>query len=316
MPLHSDVHIDRPLSNFMQAYKPFGLIAQDIVPWVTVNNKSDSYVTFEQKDGFTLPETIRGPKDTANEVDWSTGSDNYACIDHALRNFLPDAIVGNSDPGIDPRRRTSEQLTDLLLLAYERVIATLVTTAGSFGGAYKDTLSGGDQWSAYATSDPLANVETGRQAMFVPPNVMLISDEVWAQLKFHPQIISKISGGATTMNPALVTRQLVAEAFEVDRLLVGVAKYNTANKGQNSSFSRVWGKFCLLAFVQEAASLDDVSAFKSFRWNQLSTDAVYQVRTYRDESKGGGGEWIEVETSYDEKIVASDTAYLLSTVVS
>ena len=69
MPQYSHVHVDRPLSNFMVEYKNERLVGQDVIPFVPVANKSDKYVIFTQKDRFTLPTTIRGPKDEANEID-------------------------------------------------------------------------------------------------------------------------------------------------------------------------------------------------------------------------------------------------------
>jgi hypothetical protein len=315
MPTHAQVHADRPLSNFAVEYRNDKLIADMCSPFVPVNNKSDSYYIYTKRDRFTLPETIRGPKAEANEVDWSTSTSSYGCIDHALREFLPDALVANSDPGVDPRRRTTGFLTDLLLLAYERVIASKVTTASNYASAYKTALTGADRWNQGATSDPIANVDTAKAACFLDPNTMIMGKEVWNQLKRHPAILDHIKGGATTDRPSLVTLELVAEIFELDRVLVGSAKYNSANKGATASYSYVWGKDCVLAYIDQGASLEGVSAWKTFRWRQLSTDAVYQVRTYRDESKGGGGEYIETETSYDEVAVCSDVAYLIDTVI-
>jgi hypothetical protein len=316
MPLHSEIHVDRPLANFAVEYQNARFIAADLVPFVPVNNKSDKYMVYTKKDRFTLPETIRGPKAEANEVDWSASTDTYGCVDHALREFLPDSIVANADPGVNPRARTVDFITDLLLLSYERVIAALTTTYASYGGSYRTQLSGGDRWDVYATSDPLSNIETGKAACFVEPNVCVMGFEVWQKLKHHPQILDRISGGSTKANPAMVLPQLVAELFEVDKLLIGKAKYNSSNKAQTASYSYVWGKDVVLAYVEPQPSLQGVSAWKTFRWQQMSTDEGYQVRTYRDEAKGGGGEYIEVETSYDEKEVCSDVAYLIDTVIS
>jgi len=316
MPLHSDVHIDRPLSNFAVKYKNEAFIAQALAPFVPVMHKSDKYITFTQKDGYTVPETIRGPKDTANEVDWSTSSSTYGCVDHAIREFISDAIVENSDPAIMPRQRTTEMLTDLLMLDFEIDIATLTTTAGNYGANYKTTLSGGDQWSAHATSDPMTNVQTGKDACFKEPNTIVMGKTVWTTLRQHPQILDRVSGGSTNFNPARVTPELVAELFEVDNLYIGKAKKNDTNKAQTASFTDVWGDFVVIAYVEQQPTLDGCCAWKTFLWNQLATNLGYQVRTYRDESRGGGGEFIEVETSRDSKVICADVAYLISDLVA
>jgi hypothetical protein len=316
MPNPSDLHIDRPLSNFAVEYANAKLIADGVCPIVRVGNKSDLYNTYEKKDRFTIPETARGPKDTANEVEWSKSYSNYYCKDRALREFLSDASVANSDPGVNPRQRTTTFLTDLLLLDLEVTVAALATTYANYGSGYRAQLSGGDRWDQFATSDPLANIETARAAIFMEPNVAIIGAEVWAKIKQHPQILDRVSGGSTNANPAMVTAQLVAELFEVDRLLIGKAKRNTANKGQTASYSYIWGKDVVLAYVSDAPSLEDMSAWKTFRWNQMSTAVGYKVRSYRDEEKGGGGEWIEVETSDESKVICADAAYLIDTVIT
>jgi hypothetical protein len=287
-----------------------------VAPFVPVNNKSDSYFIYTKKDKFTLPETIRGPKDKANEVDWSASTSTYGCIDHALREFLSDSLVNNSDQGVDPRRRTNNFLTDLLLLTFERVISALATTYGNYGSSYRVQLSGGDQWDSYATSDPIGVVDTGKEACFIEPNTMIMGKQVWTQLKNHPQILDRITGGATKVNPAMVTPELVAEIFEVEKVLIGKAKYNSSNKAQTASYSYVWGKDVVLAYIEDQPSLEGVCAWKTFRWNQMTTGEGFQTRTYRNEEKGGGGEYIEVETSYDEKAVCTDVAYLIDAVIS
>jgi hypothetical protein len=314
-PTNAMVHIDRPLSNFAVSYKNTDLIGRDVIPFVTVQKKSDSYMTYEKKDAFTVPETVRGPTDTANSVDWAASTGSYSCVDHALNKFTPDAIAANADPGVDMRRRTTEMLTDLILLGYEQAVATLVTTAGNYSGQIT-TLTGGDQWSSYATSDPLGNIETARAGCFYAPKICVMGYEVWAILKQHPQILDRVSGGATNASPAQVTKALVAELFEVDQLLVGNAKINLNNYAQTASYTRIWGKDVVMAYTLPTPTLDDASAWKSFQWRQLTTNMGYQTRTWQDPTRGGGGEVIEVETSYNIKAVASDNKYLIDAVIA
>lgn len=316
MPTHSDVHVDRPLSNFAVEYRNKAFIGDMVVPDVPVMNKSDSYFIFTKKDNFTIPEDLRGPKDYANQVDWSTSTSTYYCEDKALRNFLPDSIVNNSDTPIKPRQRTTGNATNLLTLAKEKRCVDAVFGASNYASAYKATLTGNDKWSDYTNSDPIGNVETGKAACFLEPNTMVIGGQVWRKLKHHPQILDRITGGATAGDAAIVRPQLVADIFEVDRLLIGKAKYNSANKGQTASYTYLWGKLCALLYLEEETNLENVSAWKNFRWIQESTEVGYMVRTYREEAKGGGGEWIEVETSYDIVQVCSDVGYLISGAVA
>ena len=316
MPLHSDVHVDRPLSNFAVEYKNAALIGALVAPFVPVNNKSDSYMIYTQADKFSLPEDIRGPKSTAKEVTWGSSTSTYGCIDRALRDFLADSIVGNSDPGVNPQQRTTSFLTDLLMLRFEKRIVDLVTTYGNYGGSYKTTLSGTTQWSDYINSDPIGVIDTGKAACFIEPNSLILNKQVFDKLKRHPQLIDSVKGGATSSNPALVNIEQMKEIFGIENIWIGAAKYNTSLKGQTAAFDYLWGKHAILAYVDPAVSLEGVTAFKTFRWTQMTTGAPYKVRRYRDESIGGGGEWIEVEMSVVEKAICADLAYMIKDAVA
>jgi hypothetical protein len=316
MPQHSDLHIDRPLTNFAVEYKNEAFIASQVAPFVPVNNKSDNYVTFNKEDKFSLPEDIRGPKSEANEVTWGTATGTYGCIDRALKDFLSDSMVANADVNINPEQRTTGFLTDLLLLGYEKRVADLVFTYGNYAtSGLRITLTGDDQFSA-TSSDPIGVVDTAKDACFMEPNTIIMGQEVFNILKRHHQLLDHVKGGATSSAPAMISQEIMAEIFGVDRILIGKAKYNANKKGQTASYSRLWGKHLVVAYIDPSVTLDNLSAWKTFRWNQVSTGAGYKVRRYRDEKRGGGGQVIEVEMSVIEKAVCSDLAYIVKDAVA
>lgn len=316
MPLHSDVHIDRPLSNFAVEYANKKFIAAMVAPFVPVNNKSDSYVIYNKEDKFSLPEDIRGPKSEAKQVTWGSTSGTYGCIDRALKDFLADSLVANADPGVNPQQRTTNFLVDLLLLKFEKRVVDLVTTYAGYGGSYKTTLSGTTQLSDFAASDPIGVIDTAKSACFIEPNSLIMSKEVFDKIKRHPQLLDHVKGGSNNTSPAKVNAQTMAEIFEVEQILIGEAKYNSATKGATASYSSLWGKHIIAAYIDPNVSLESVTAWKTFRWNQQSTGAGFKVRRYRDESIGGGGEFIEVEMSVIEKAVCSDLAYMIKDAIA
>ena len=312
MPLHSDLHIDRPLTNYAVEYKNAALIAPEVAPFVPVNNKSDDFVVFTKADKFSLPLDLRGPKAEAKEVTWGTSTDSYGCKDRALKDFISDAMAANADVNINPMERTVGFLTDLLLLNFEKRVADLAFTYANYAtSGLRVTLSGGDQFSSPASSDPIGVVDTAVNACFMPANTLIMGKAVYDVLKRHPQLLDHVKGGSTTNNAAKVNLANMAEIFEVDRILVGKAKYNTSIKGQTAGYSYLWGDSLVAAYIDPSVTLDNLSAWKTFRWTQESTGAGYKVRRYRDEKRGGGGNEIEVEMSIIEKAVCADLAYIV-----
>jgi hypothetical protein len=313
MPQRVDVHVDQPLSNFAVEYKnPAGLyIANRVAPPVLVPKQSDKYFVYDKKDRFTRPKTARGPKGKANTVDWNVSSDTYKCNDRALRDFVSDATVANSDAPIQPRQKTAAIVTDLLLLDREIDVLGYITTYANYGSSMRTQLTGTDQFTDYTNSDPIGVIDTGKAACFMDPNYMFIGKSAYDKLKRHPQLLDHVKGGATSGDPATITAAQMAEVFEIQNVVVSSAKYNTANKGQTSIFDYIMGDSIVLAYIDAAAQMEGISAFKTFVWQQMATGIGYKVRSYRDEEVGGGGEWIEVETSDDFKVVCSDVAYLI-----
>ncbi|ACL05240.1 hypothetical protein Dalk_3552 [Desulfatibacillum aliphaticivorans] len=312
MPGVQNVHVDGVLSNIAVEYRNGKMIAGEVFPDVEVGKKSDKYFVYDKADRFTPAQTARGPKDEANEVEWNVSPADYACNDEALKEFVPDSVVANADVPLRPRAKTVEVLTDLIMLGREIRVKDLATAPANFGTGFKITLSGTDQFSDFDNSDPIAVIDAGKAACFMAPNTMIISKPGFDVLKRHPQLLDHVKGGATNSNPAKVSIDVMKEIFEVDNIVIGAAKYNTANKGKTASFDYIWPKSIVLAYIDPKPELEGVSWSKAFRWKQMATNQGYKVRTWRDESRGGGGEVIEVETSLVEKVVCSDLAYLIS----
>lgn len=316
MPDFDNVHYDVLLANAAVEYKNDKFIANDLVPAFTVPFASGKYTAFDKKDRFTRVKTLRGPKGEANTVDWNTTEQPYACDDHALKDFISSKMERNNNKILNLRTKVTERVTDLLLLEREILTAEQAFTYANFGTAFRTTLSGSAQLSEYTTSDPLAQIDAAKAACFADPNVIVMGKQVYDVLKRHPQLLDHVKGGSTNADPAKVTLENMAEVFEVDRIIVGAAKYNTANKGQTASFDYIWGKHILCAYVDPKAGLDGITWAKTFGEDFQGGAQNMRVRPYWDDKTGGGGTWIEVELSMAISVVCSDLAYLIKDAVA
>ena len=80
-----------------------------------------------------------------------------------------------------------------------------------------------------------------RSAVGIRPNVLLLSAQAYKYLKHHPKLLDRIKYSAK----GIVTPELIAEIFDLEKVLVGEAVY-VDNAG---NFTDVWGKDAILAFV-------------------------------------------------------------------
>lgn len=305
MPVIQDIHVDAVLSGVSVAYSQPGFIADAVFPRVKVKKESDKYYKYGYEK-FATPETKRAPKTAYKRIDWTPSTDTYQCEEYGLEEPIDDRERDNADDPLSLDVDTTELLTEQIMLARERRVAAIV-----FSGTYMTTnvtLSGTDQWSDYTNSDPVANITTARAtinaAIGRDPNTMVISREVFDKLKDHPQVTERVK----YTQLGIVTVQLLAALFEVPTILIGESLYNTAKEGQTASLSRIWGKHCLLAYIEPRPGIKKMSLGYSF------ASRVRQTEKYRENKIKS--DIIRVSEVIDEKLVAAAAGYLIINAVA
>ena len=215
-------------------------------------------------------------------------------------------IVANADSPLTPEREATEFVTDKLLLRLEKDVADLVFTAGNWTNT--GTPNGG-VWSG-DSSDPINDVvgsslvrETVRKAIGRYPNVCVLGAAVWASLQRHPDILDRVKYTQT----GVVTEQLVAALFGVDKLLVGRAIIDSAKEGATASIGDVWGSSAFFGYVAPTPGLMTPSAGSIFSWKNR------EVNQYREDQEHQTV--YECVQNWDSKVTSADSGYLLTSCV-
>jgi len=218
-------------------------IADEVLP-LTPTARLFRYLKHTAEDSYTLPDTLVGRKGKPNQVSFSATEVEAQTEDHALDDPIPnDDIESNNIPNYDPLGKSTEYLTDLLLKRREKRVADVVFNANTYASSNKVTLSGTDQFSDYTDSDPVSVMLARLDVPQIRPNIVIFGQDSWRVTRQHPKVVESIKGtGAGTGAQGTVTRQQLAELLEVEQVLVGQGRLNTAKKGQTASFTRIWGK--------------------------------------------------------------------------
>jgi hypothetical protein len=311
-----DLHIDTPLTNMVIGFEPQGFIVQDIFPAVPVAKQSDVYYKWTKGDFFRIPDTVRAPKTKGRSVVFNVSSDTYFAKNYALVHEEAFEDMANADQILKSRQKRVRALKNLLTLDWENRVASLITS-GSNLGSYT-TLSGTSQWSDYANSDPVNDVETGKEAIRsttgLDTNLMIIGHAAYRKLIHHPDILDRIK----YVQKGVVTADVLAAVFEVERILIGKAIKNTGEEELSDSFSDIWGDNVVLAHVTRAPDPDgkDPSLGYAFRWvAPLFGNRPWVAEIWNDPD-GGNFENRRVQYYQDEKIIASELGYLIADTVA
>ena len=302
--------IDPHLTAIAVAYRNSAYIADEILPRVPVGKQEFKYDVYPIDETFRLPDTKVGRKGKPNEVDLTASEVTASTEDFGLEDPIPQADIDNAAPGKNPLDRAIMQLSDYIALDREKRTADIVFNANQYAAGNKITLSGTSQFSDFANSDPLGVLIAGMDACLVRPNRVVLGQEVWSKLRQHPKIVKAVLGNAGDSGIARASD--LAQLLEVEQVLVGQSRLNTAKKGQAATLARVWGKHALLAHVNKLAATQGSLTFGfTAQWGQRIAG------TMEDKNIGlRGGQRARVGESVKELISAANAAYFVENAVA
>jgi hypothetical protein len=292
---------DRMLSNVAIEFQPVGLIADQVLDVIPVNFETAGYYIFDDTN-FNIPEAKRAPRAVYKEIEFGVTSDTYRAEEYGLEARIDDRERRNAPGALDPDIGKTRRLTNGVLLNRERRVANLVTNTANV--TQNTTLTGAAQWSD-PTSDPAVTARLARKTIRtstgVLPNQLTMGWEVYEALRIHPKVIDYMDGGRAGESD-------LAEYFEVERVVVAKAIYNTAKEGQAATLTDLWGRDALFHFRSPVVAADEPSFGYQFEAMAMG------VFRYRDVPVNC--DIIRVNEIRAEKIASTRLGYLVKTAVA
>lgn len=308
----NDVHTQEALSNISQAYRNEETIWRDVAPLVQVQKRSDKYYVFDEMEAFETVDDATAPNADAREIIQKLSDDNYSVTDHALGAWLPQETVDEADDPIQPKGRKIEGIRSRLELNHEKRVADIVFAASTYASGYKTTLSGTSQWSD-SSSDPINALLEALDIPLQRPNRLVLGAEVWRTLRLHPKVVAAIfpTGGNAGSGGLLAGVEQLASVLEIDRVMVGRARYNTSNRGQTGSLSRIWGKHAALVYTEETPGRDTPTFAATFSESQSNPYEEF------DGKKGVKGSWyLKDAWNEDVKVISQKSGYFFENAIA
>ena len=307
MPATADVFQDPLLTNVSVRYANKEYISELIFPMVKVNKKTGNYFTYD-KDNLRLEDDERGGVTRANRIEWNLSKASYGpLIEHSLEGAIEYDVRDQADSPLDIRIDTTMAVTDKIWLRKEKDLATDLADTGKV--TQNDTLSGTSQWSDFANSDPFDDIQIGQDKIqkegMIPANTIFMGFEVWSKLKNHPDLLERVKYS----QKAVLTEDLLASLFGVQRVIIGKAVENTAKEGQTASISYIWGKHFWLAYITPTPGIRTLS----FGYHLQLTNGREVDRWDEPAVKA---EFVRVTDYFEPKIIAVEAAYLIKDAVA
>lgn len=283
-------------------------IAKKLFPVLMVAAQAAGYYLFKSENMLNVPALIaRAPSAPYSRGRVTLDNATYNTRDYGHEEAIDDRERKKYRSALDADNAATIRAMRVVLVNQEVRAQALATSAGVPNSAV------GTQWDQ-ANSDPIGDVNASREVIRMNagmlPNTWVITEPTFNILSEHAKVTDKIK----YTQKGIITEELLAQAFKIPNLLVARTVANSANEGQPLTPADIWGKDCILAYVDASPDLKSPTLGRIFGWSEeVGADGVI-VETYRDDDIRS--DVVRVRNDADEVLVAPSCGYRLSAVVS
>jgi len=306
----NSVHIDAILTNISVAYlqNQTNFIADKVFPVIPVDKKSDKYFVYTKNDWFRDEAQRRAPGTESAGGGYNLSTATYSADVFAFHKDVDDQTVANADAPLNPLREATEFVTRRLMLRRELQFVSDFFTTGIWaddvtGVAGTPTSGQTKQWSDYASSDPISDIENGKSEMLGTTGM---------EPKNHPDLVDRIKYTSSQT----ITTDMLAAMFDIPRVMVAKAVKATNVEGAAEAYGFAHGKKALLAYVAPQPGLMTPSAGYTFSWTGVSGGLGATIGTSQFRMESIKADRIEAEMSFDNKVISADLGYFWDTIVA
>ncbi len=321
--------VNMPLTSISTAYfQEMTNGATTFFPEVPVALSTASYYKFSKED--LLRDNVQS-KPILGKVDptiLSYDTDEYRCKPEQIILGYDD--INQSDltrlnaPGMmNLRQNKSRVIAQQIFIHQNKMFAKNFFKEGVWGTDLKGgaTKGSGIDFVSFDNtgSDPIGFIDecittmlksTGRK-----PNKLGMGQRVFNALKNHPDIVSRVVYGGTTINPALITTQALATILGVDEVVVFNSIWNSAGLGEAGNMEFICDENAMiLAYATKTPMIDEATAGYTFRWD-MGLGATLPIIEWEG-APGTYSHYIGGMVSQDMRIVCKDLGMYFSNAVT
>lgn len=328
-PTVSQVHVAAALTQIATAYvqdQAF-YVADLVFPIVPVQHQTDVYFAFSKNDFFRDEAQIRA--DTVESAGTGfnlTSTGTYSAKVWALHSDIGDQVRRNADPAVPLDIAITKLLMQKMRINKDRTFATTFLKTGLWGTDNTGTAGGTPGtttppfWNDDANGDPFTDIALGQTTILqntgFEANTLLLTFPVYQALRKHPLVVDRIKY-TTRADASKITPELLAGAFDVDRVIVSKAVYNSAVENATGSFSFICGKNALLCYSAPAPGIMIPTAGYTFAWSGLTNLNNMGIRVNQIPMpwRGLGTVRTEAEMAFDMQAIGTDLGYYFNGIV-
>src|SRR3990167_52580 len=278
--------VDPVLTDMSVGFKNDRFLGDAIAPFKEVSEQSGTFMVWTRDFWFRRQEGAeRAPEGPYLRTGYGVTNDTYRTIELGFEKLLGEVTQKASQTPEDLETQDVNFLTNLMQIELEKRAAAAYFVTGVWGTS--TTLSGTDQWSDFANSNPITNAQTAMRTVKQNtggwPNKMFMGLTAWEKLSEHPLILDKYKHTQVgVMTPALVAAALQGSAPSLE-IVVGDSIENTAAEGATFVGANIWTDNVLF-LVANQPGLGVANGAATLIWNEKG-NVPWAVQQYQEENR-------------------------------
>ncbi len=263
----------------------------------------------------------------------TTGRDNrgnYSRVDFKFKDEVYATNENGIEMPIDQRRSkvyrnwfdfevVSAALTlNMVMRAYEMRVAAMIHNTTTFTGDLTTAVA--NEWNDHTNATPLLDVMKAKLAIWnetgIYPDALQINKRQFNNLRNVDTITAKIasSGAGQTIKPANITKEILANCFDLREIIIADSSKDTALEGQDVSIAQVWSdEYAFLFKSARTNRIEEPTLARTIHWGEDGSTIGGQIETYyEDQSRG---DVVRVRHDTQERVMYTKLGHLLSNVI-
>lgn len=299
------IPVDPELTGIAVAARVPGMIADEVCPAFDVMSEQFKWHEYDVGQGMTVPETKVGRTSGVNRLEFGAVERDGSTEDHGLESLVPQSDQ-NANSQVDPESLATEQLSQVVTLAREIRVSSLVFNPASYLGPQVTTYDNADAkgwWDE--SSDPLKDIEQARDALVAGANTLTLGLASWRELRKHPKMVKAARSVSSTGEGRLSIAE-VRDLLEIEHIHVGIAFTNFAKPGQGAQIARLWGPHASLSYTEKVVKSGQSYSFVA----TARLGAKIAMKYFNPQVGLQGGNVIRVGERLRELTVAKQAGWL------
>jgi hypothetical protein len=297
-----------------------GFIASQVLPIVNVGLQADNPGKLPLEQLLFNGVTARASGAGYNRGNWSFERFTYATEEHGWEEPVDDRDAARYGELFDAEAVATMRAQSVIARNYESRVASAIFNASTWTGSGLTTAVT-NEWDDASNATPIVDVEAAVQKVYdasgLKPNALVINWKVFRNLRNCDSVIDRINsaGAGNASKPSDVTAAMLAQVFDLEKIIVAGASKNTANEGQSASVSQIWSsEYAMVCRVSDSIDMRDPCVGRTFHYTGDGSAVDGLIESYRDETVRSNIIRCRFET--DEVVMYPEAGHLLSNITT